>query len=148
MANEAAVSIGVGGVGSVTTFRKYGAVFATVAAVAMLYLIFHLVGIGCPIKFFTGVSCAGCGMTRAWMRVLHLDFLGAWNYHPLYWTVPVGAAAFLLKKRYPTAGKVILGVIIALFVVVYIARMLDPDCTIVVFEPHNSLFYRIVHRLT
>ena len=33
-------------------------------------ILLYVTGIGCPIKFWTGVSCPGCGMTRAWLAAL------------------------------------------------------------------------------
>ncbi|MDE7047571.1 MAG: DUF2752 domain-containing protein, partial [Lachnospiraceae bacterium] len=39
---------------------------SAIAAVLMVYGLFTVLGIGCPIKFITGISCMGCGMTRAW----------------------------------------------------------------------------------
>lgn len=36
----------------------------------------------CPAVLITGFPCPGCGMTRAFMRLLHLDFVGAWRLHP------------------------------------------------------------------
>ena len=38
--------------------------------IAVFYLILESVfGITCPILFLTGISCAGCGMSRAWFCV-------------------------------------------------------------------------------
>lgn len=39
---------------------------------------------GCPIKYFLGIACPGCGMTRAWLAVARLDFSTAFAYHPLF----------------------------------------------------------------
>ena len=36
-----------------------------VLAVVLLYGGMEALGVTCPIRFFTGVSCAGCGMSRA-----------------------------------------------------------------------------------
>lgn len=36
----------------------------------------------CPAVLITGLPCPGCGMTRALIRLLHLDFAGAWQMHP------------------------------------------------------------------
>ena len=53
--------------------------------IAVFYLILESVfGITCPILFLTGISCAGCGMSRAWFCVLRMDFTGAFRYHPLF----------------------------------------------------------------
>lgn len=119
------------------------------ASIAALYGVMFLLDITCPIKWLTGVSCPGCGMTRAYLRLLHFDFHGAWEFHPLFWTLPVIAvAAFLLRKRSPAAWKAVISVAVVLFFIAYFFRMFDESCGIVVFEPRNSLFYRIVQYLT
>ena len=46
-------------------------------------------GLKCPIRSLTGIPCPGCGMTRAWLAALRLDILGAFRYHPMFWSVPV-----------------------------------------------------------
>ena len=35
------------------------------------------------------VPCPGCGMSRAWEAALHLDLLKAFQYHPMFWSMPV-----------------------------------------------------------
>lgn len=143
------VAVRSGGVVSVDFYRKYKSGIEALAAIAALCFAMFLLDIPCPIKWFTGVSCPGCGMTRAWLRVLHFDFHGAWGFHPLFWIVPVAAAAALfLRKRFPAAWKGFVSVVVALFIVVYLFRMFDETCSIVVFEPRNSLVYRVVQYLT
>lgn len=69
--------------------------------IAVFYLILESVfGITCPILFLTGISCAGCGMSRAWFCVLRMDFTGAFRYHPLFWILPIGIMLFLFGIRY------------------------------------------------
>ena len=41
-----------------------------VLAVALFYGALQLAGITCPIKYITGISCPGCGMTRAWLSLI------------------------------------------------------------------------------
>lgn len=74
---------------------------AALAAVAALYAALHFAGFGCPIKAVTGVSCAGCGMTRAWLAALAGDWAEAFFYHPLFWMVPPAVLVFFLRKRLP-----------------------------------------------
>ena len=68
------------------------------AAVALFYIVIESLGVTCPILFLTGISCAGCGMSRAWLSLLRLDLAGAFAFHPLFW-LPVPAAALLLLRR-------------------------------------------------
>lgn len=132
-------------------FIKHKDALLSVAAVALLYLVLFLLGITCPIKFATGVSCPGCGMTRAWLSVFRLDFAAAFDFHPIFWIVPLVALFMLLKKRIPALrglpSKIALIAVVLLFVAVYLFRMFDPDCTVVVFQPTNSIFYRIIQRI-
>lgn len=50
----------------------------------------------CPIKAVTGIPCPGCGMTHAYLRLLRLDFAGAFSENPLFWLLPL-AMILLLK---------------------------------------------------
>lgn len=56
------------------------------ACLTVLWLIFTP---GCPIRNATGIPCPGCGMSRAWLAVLGLDFPEAFRYHPMFWALPV-----------------------------------------------------------
>ncbi len=114
-------------------------------SVILLYTVFHFVGIGCPIKFFTGISCAGCGMSRAWLSVLKLDFCGAFYYHPLFWMVPIGFGLFIFKRKISTKvfkGLVWTGLIILL--AVYVWRLIDPNDNIVVIDIKNGAIIRFI----
>lgn len=52
--------------------------------IAAFYAVMELAGITCPIRYLTGISCAGCGMSRAWISLLRLDAASAFAYHPLF----------------------------------------------------------------
>ncbi len=84
-------------------------------------------------------------MSRAWLALARLDLSAAAYYHPLFW-LPVPAAALLLfRRRLPERlfrwGMVLVCV---LFIIVYLARLLSPDDTIVAFEPAKGLFFRLL----
>ena len=70
-----------------------------VTAVVVLYTAMESIGITCPIKFITGISCAGCGMSRAWMAFFQLDIAKAFAYHPLFWLVPIAVIVLLCKYK-------------------------------------------------
>ena len=72
--------------------------FAGLGAACVLYTV---TGIGCPIKWLTGISCAGCGMTRAVICALRLDFVRAFDYHPLVFLMPFCVLLFLCWDKVP-----------------------------------------------
>ena len=71
----------------------------SVAAVVVLYVILESFGVTCPIKYITGISCAGCGMSRAWIALLHFNIHEAFMYHPLFFLPPVVVIVMLLKSK-------------------------------------------------
>lgn len=97
-------------------------------------------GVTCPILWLTGISCAGCGMTRAWLNVLRLDFAAAFSCHPLWPLVPAAMALILLRHRLPRRlYRCAAALLLAAFLIVYAARMLDPADQIVVFRPAEGV---------
>lgn len=111
-----------------------------------LFIFFIYIFTGCPIKLLTGVSCAGCGMSRAYFSLLHLDFQTAFHYHPLFICPIIFVAVYIGEKfGFPQkAAKAIYCVMIFLFLGVYVFRMFNPNNSIVVFEPQNGLVFRII----
>lgn len=128
-------------------FQKYKSVLTALMAIGCLLLVFIIFNVPCLIKFTTGISCAGCGMTRAWLSALRLDLAAAFSYHPLFWAVPIALLLLLLHKRYPVFSKIVFTGLLVLDIAVYLIRIIDPSCTVVVFEPTNGLIYRIIHGL-
>ena len=70
------------------------------AAYGMFVTLLGVFHIPCIFLTLTGRSCAGCGMTRAWLSVLRLDFAAAFAYHPLFWSVPI-LYAYVLWDGHP-----------------------------------------------
>lgn len=98
--------------------------FLLLLVIAAIYFILILFKIGCPFLSITGILCPGCGMTRAIIRALRLDFAGAWLYHPLFFTVPVILLLLLfgiyLRPRLQRLIWIILG---ASFLLTYLLRL-------------------------
>ena len=124
---------------------KHRSLLVPLMAVALLYGGFFAVGITCPIKYFTGISCAGCGMSRAWFHAITFRFSEAFGYNPVFWIVPFLIVFWAIKKRHPRIGRIGLGLCLAVMLIAYGIRMLDPNDTIVVFAPKDSSVYRISH---
>lgn len=113
--------------------------------VVSIYTILNLFGTGCPIKFFTGISCAGCGMTRAWISLLQLDIKGAFHYHPLVIVPLIYIVIYFFKNKLSKKlRKILVYIGIMLFAVVYIFRILNPDDTTVDINIKNGLIYKFL----
>ncbi len=117
-----------------------------IAAIIAVYLILFAFGITCPIKFLTGVSCPGCGMSRACMHALKFDFASAFSFHPLWIALPFAAffLIFFRVKKMPKAFGITLAICVTVMLVVYFIRIFSGDSTVVVFAPENSFIYRAV----
>lgn len=113
-------------------------------AILVFYILLALLGIGCPIRFITGISCAGCGMTRAYAVFLQGRVLQAFHYHPLFWMVPLVGVLLWKKKQLPEKMfQIILGVIIGIFLLVYVIRLMDCNDTVVTIDIKQGIFFRI-----
>lgn len=113
----------------------------TAVIIAFAALVLSILHIGCPIKFFTGLSCPGCGMFRAWTAALTLQPLVALAYHPLFWCVPIAlvAAAFLQAGKYKKACTAIIVVLLALIIAVWLARLFTyPDLELFLSVPESA----------
>ncbi|MGM9971998.1 MAG: DUF2752 domain-containing protein [Anaeroplasmataceae bacterium] len=82
----------------------------------------------CPIKLITGLPCPGCGMTRAFISLLKLDIIKAFNYHALFIIVPFIIFIFIFQER-PIINKlfnskILWSVVIALFIGYFIYRII------------------------
>ena len=84
---------------------------AVVVVIAAFYGVLHLIGVNCPIRFLTGISCPGCGMTRAWISLLQGNLSAAVSYHPLLFTVVPTVIAVFFRSRIP---KRIFAILLAL----------------------------------
>lgn len=111
---------------------------------SIILLIYVLTG--CPIKLLTGISCAGCGMTRAYLELFKLNFHEAFHYHPLFFCPIIFVIAYILTKfGFPAKyAKAIYCIIAVLFLGVYIFRMLNSKDGIVVFEPQNAFIFKVI----
>jgi len=79
----------------------------------------------CPFRFFTGLTCPGCGTTRALHELMHGHFLAAFMLNPLLVVaLPFLLYAFLrysaiaLRGRMPTRNALPAPYIYAIFFVI------------------------------
>lgn len=123
------------------TFRRL--LTLLLAAVGILLLL----DVGCLFRHITGIPCPGCGMTRAHLAALRLDFRAAFWYHPLWFLpLPLLAGQFLFpkglfrNKKWNTALSIVL---LILVVGVYGIRMFlyFPDTPPMEYQPNNLLHW-------
>lgn len=127
--------------------KQYKDVIYPTAIIAVFYALASLAGVGCPIKFLTGVSCLGCGMTRAWLAVLRLDFAAAFHFHPLFMLPPVAALLYLFRSKInERLYKTLILTICASFIIIYAHRLIAAQGDVVVFEPYNNILFRLLRR--
>lgn len=55
--------------------------------------------ISCIFLELFGIRCVGCGMTRALICALQLNFAKAFDYHIMFWSVPILYLYFLFDGR-------------------------------------------------
>ena len=106
--------------------KKYSGNIALCISLVIIF-IWNIL-IGCPIDWLFWIPCAGCGMSRALVAVLHFDFYSAWCYHPLIYLMPFVALLYLFRKKIDKKVLKVAGVtIIVLFAVVYVVRVISGD---------------------
>ena len=68
-------------------------------ALLLFICVLYLLKTTCPIKELFGIECFGCGMTRATLSALRLDFKTAFEYHGMFWSTPLLYLFFLFDGR-------------------------------------------------
>lgn len=111
------------------------------------YVIFlKLLGMTCLIKNIFGVSCPGCGMTRACFSALRFNFKLAFYYHPL-WILLIPSVLvllFLYFKNKKTLFKIVVIGLVTLLIIVYIIRLIYSDHSIVYIDFKQSYIYDLI----
>lgn len=98
------------------------------AAVFVAMLIFSkLFGSICPTYQFFGICCPFCGMTRAHLAALRLDFSTATYYNPVFF-LGVPCIFFMVHEKlfapkYDKMRKIVAGILFGIIVAVYILRV-------------------------
>lgn len=103
--------------------------------------------LGCPIQFFTGVSCLGCGMSRAALALLKCDFRLAFEMHPMiFLMIPTAVVIFLRKKLPKKLTVAFFTVVSALMIITYVYRLANGS-DVIYFAPENGFIYRLIKNI-
>ncbi len=115
-----------------------------ILCLAVVLFLMHFSGIGCPFRFFFGVPCAGCGMSRAVLALMQGHTAEAIRLHPLCILLPFAAAAWLFRRHIPDKyWKPMLSLFIAVFLVTYFIRLLSQDPMLPVHPADGFLMHMI-----
>lgn len=77
--------------------KKYG--WAILLYIACLLLFKMITGAACPVVGMTGYPCPGCGLTRAGIFLLRLEWKAAFSMHPFIFAL-VGYGMLWAGNRY------------------------------------------------
>lgn len=115
------------------------------AALVLLYF-YH-----CPFRSLFGVSCPGCGMTRALLAAVFSDFKTAFAYHPLFpMLIPVGVYIVLyvfFGMRVPNRKQNVYLILIAVvMVLIYVLRLIGGD-PVVMPDTESGLIAQILEKI-
>ena len=106
--------------------RRYQDLLIVAGVVAAYVLWACFLPMKCPIVWLTGVSCPGCGITRALAAVCRLDFSKAWQYNPvIFYLIPVTPVlVFAYFRKAKKLTEVLLWTTPGLMIAVYLYRLL------------------------
>lgn len=112
-------------------------ILVLIIIIALYYII------GCPIRFFTGLPCPGCGMCHAAYYLVTGNINLAISYHPLIFIMPIILAIAIFYKRFSrTSLTFFLVFFVTLFIIVYIYRFIDPNDIIVKYDYSQTIYHR------
>lgn len=77
----------------------------------------------CPMQLFFHTDCPGCGMTRAIIAFLKLDFSAAFAYHPLF-PLTLVVAIYCIGREKMYIGKFFEQVFLLIFLTLFLFRWL------------------------
>ena len=93
-----------------------------------IVILLYFLHIPCMFRHFLKIECPGCGLTRAYLALLHGDLSGAFSFHPLFWTVPILYLLILTDGKLFSrkwANTLLLGVILSGYLSLFILRLLS-----------------------
>lgn len=90
-------------ISKITSLPVYVLVIIGVISVAAELVRRFVFGGGCLMKDIFGVACPSCGMSRAFLCVMRLDFKSAFHFNPAFWTFPLMCifGALLIADKHP-----------------------------------------------
>lgn len=64
-----------------------------------IILLAYNLNFSCVYRKILNIPCPGCGMTRAFLSAIKFDFIKAFKFHPMFWSVPILYLYFLFDGK-------------------------------------------------
>ena len=94
-----------------------------IGIIAGIYILFHLITKqSCPIYWLFHIPCPFCGMTRAHLAMLRLDFAAAFSYHPLFLLGVPYICLLFSEDLFSEKGKRIYNIVVTVLTVIFLVR--------------------------
>jgi hypothetical protein len=71
----------------------------TTIAIVVIIAVMYIFKLPCPFVGLLHIQCAGCGMTRAYLSLLHFDIKQAFMFNPMFWSVPILYVLYLFDGK-------------------------------------------------
>ena len=80
----------------------------------------------CKFKEVIGVPCPGCGITRALLCLLQLDFVGAFNYNPMIYCYIVSLFIyFTITRKSTRLANWLLWINVIITIIIWLFRLVS-----------------------
>lgn len=94
----------------------------------VISIISYILGFSlCAFYNITGVYCPSCGMTRAYVSLLHLDIRQAFYYNPVFLIIPLIIFPFIIEQFFFKIKKstktMYFSILIIILIVAWIIRL-------------------------
>lgn len=87
-----------------------------------VFIIIIAVGLyNCPVNAIFNIPCPGCGMTRAYLSLLKLDFKAALHYHCLF-PIPIFWVGYQIIRKHIEPNSRFENILLILSVFLFIIR--------------------------
>lgn len=100
---------------------------------------------GCPTQFLTGISCPGCGMSRAAISLIHLDYSQAFYYNPCVFILPLAVILYFFRNKIENVKlkRCLLILFFIVYISVYIYR-LRIENQVIKNDIRNGVIYKLL----
>ena len=92
----------------------------------MILFVWYHFSLPCVLRSLAGIPCPTCGLTRAWLYALRLDFGSAFRQYPMFWAIPILILFLLYDGQLlssPKGNFWCLGVLVAGIILIWLARL-------------------------